>query len=328
MPCECLCACESVDPNRKFRGNPACRRGIVDSSANWRITTFWGRPCQNRQLCTACATPIVVGPCAARHRRLWGPIPALLDKIPDEFKPLAALGLGAVVLVFIALFHGAGLPWIQILQHRGERRLRVERPHLLAASLLFGWSVLLMLNLHLVEVMIWAFVLNQMGLIVHPYDAIYYCANCYTTLGMGRIDVGEHWRIISAIIGISGLFTFAWTTSALVDVVASNRRLINQLEDEREQEMHMRFALRKQQWAMLKTERQAERAEKEKARLADAGSSLRQRFRIWREERRNLQELRREKLREMEALRRQERLEELEAIAKAATTSPEDKKPQ
>lgn len=206
--------------------------------------------------------------------------------------------------------------------------MRVERPHLFAASLLFGWSVFLMLNLHLIEILIWAFALRQVGLIVHPYDAIYYCANCYTTLGMGRVDVGEHWRIISAVIGTSGLFTFAWTTSALVDVVASNRRLINQLEDEREQEMYMRFALRKQQWEILKTESGAERAQKEKARLAAAGSSLRQKFRIWREERQNLQELRREKLRELEALRRQERLKELEAIAKATTTRPEDNKPQ
>ncbi len=263
----------------------------------------------------------------AQHGRLWCPIPTLLAKIPDEFKPLAALGIGAFILVFIALFHGSGLHWIQILQHRGERRLRLERPHLVTASFLFGWSVLLMLILHLVEVVIWSFALTQMGLIVKAYDAIYYCANCYTTLGMGRVDVGEHWRIMSAVIGISGLFTFAWTTSALVDVVASNRRLISQLEDEREQEMHMRFALRKQQWETLKTERGAERAEKEKAKLASARSSLRQKFRIWREERRDLEELRHEKLCELEALRRQERSKELEAIAKATATSPDDKKP-
>jgi hypothetical protein len=163
---------------------------------------------------------------------------------------------------------------------------------------------------------------------VKAYDAIYYCANCYTTLGMGRVDVEEHWRIMSAVIGISGLFTFAWTTSALVDVVASNRRLINQLEDEREQEMYMRFALRKQQWETLKTERGAEQAARDKAKLASAGSSLAQRFRIWLEEKQNLQELRREKLRELEALRRQERLKELEAITEPGTTNSPDNKPQ
>ena len=90
-----------------------------------------------------------------------------------------------------------------------------------------------MLDLHIAEILIWAFVLNRMGLLVHAYDAIYFCANGYTTLGMGKMDIEEHWKLISPIIGISGSFTFAWTTSALVDVVASNRRLIDRLEDER-----------------------------------------------------------------------------------------------
>ena len=94
-----------------------------------------------------------------------------------------------------------------------------------------------MLVLHIVEVFIWAFALNLLGLLKQVSDAIYFCANCYTTLGMGKVDVEEHWRLISPIIGISGLFTFAWTTSALVDIVASNRRLIEQLEDERERKM-------------------------------------------------------------------------------------------
>ena len=252
-------------------------------------------------------------------------IPALVDKIPDEYKPLAALGIGAFVLVFIALFHGSGLHWILVWQKRGERRLRVGRPRLLASLFLFGWSVFLMLDVHLLEVAIWAFALNCVGLIKHASDAIYFCANCYTTLGMGKVDVDEHWRIISSIIGISGLFTFAWTTSALVDMVASHRRLLDQLEDEREQEMRMRFAMRKQELEILRTARDAELADKEKAKTLAAGSSFIQRFSRWRQERKRLAVLRRESLAEMEDLHRQERLKEREATAKAAS-SPEDKK--
>jgi len=182
-----------------------------------------------------------------------------------------------------------------------------------------------MLDLHIVEVLIWAFALNVMGLIAHTYDAIYFCANSYTTLGMGKVDVGDHWRIISPIIGISGLFTFAWTTSALVDVVASNRRLLNLLEDEREQELHMRFAMRKAQWDAVKTEGQAERAEKEKARNSAAGSSLSQRLKIWRDERKMVAELRRQKVAEIEDLRRQERLQEKELRPKPADGGPDAK---
>jgi hypothetical protein len=92
--------------------------------------------------------------------------------------------------------------------------------------LLFGWSVLLLLALHIVEVVMWAYSLMYLGLIAHAYDAIYYCANAYTTLGYGTVDLESHWRNISPIISISGLFTFAWTTSVLVDVVGSHKQLI------------------------------------------------------------------------------------------------------
>jgi hypothetical protein len=251
-------------------------------------------------------------------------IPTLLAKIPDEYKPIAALGIGALVLVFLALFHGLGLHWILFWQRRGERRLRVGQPRLVDASFLFGWSVFLMLVLHIVEILIWAFALNSAGLIVHAYDAIYFCANCYTTLGMGKVDVEEHWRLINSIIGISGLFTFAWTTSALVDVVASNRRLLDRLEEEREQEMRMRFALRKKQWDALRTERDAERAEKEKARNAAAGSSYIQRFKMWREEGKKVAELHKAELAELADLRRQERQNEKELEDKSTNRGPED----
>ncbi len=183
-----------------------------------------------------------------------------------------------------------------------------------------------MLSLHLVEVVIWAFALRGAGLIVHAYDAIYFCANCYTTLGMGKVDVGEHWRIISSVIGISGLFTFAWTTSALVDVVASHRRLLGQLEVEREQEMHMRFALRKKEWDALKKERDAERADKMKAKTAAVGSPFIQKLRRWREERQRVAELRQENRAEREDLRRQERLQEKEIGAGPVSSNPKDKK--
>jgi hypothetical protein len=224
--------------------------------------------------------------------------------------------------VFLTLFHGVGLHWILVGQRRGERSLRSGRPYVVAASALFAWSVFLMLDLHLVEIVIWAFALNHMGLIEHAYDAIYFCANDYTTLGMGKMDVDSHWHIISPIIGISGLFTFAWTTSALVDVVAANRQLLGALEEEREREMHMRFALRKKEWEALKTERDAERVEK--AKTAPAGATLMQRFRMWREERKFVAELRREKMAEIKKLRRQERLEETKPGDGAAGGDPGD----
>lgn len=193
-------------------------------------------------------------------------LPALVARIPDHYKPAVAIAVGSFFLVSIALFHGFSLHSILLQQRRIEQRLRLMRPHLVAALLLFGGTVFCMLALHIVEVMMWAFVLTHMGVILRAYDAIYFCANTYTTLGYGNVDVAPAWRNITPVIAISGLFTFAWTTSSLVGVVAVHRQLMDRLEEERVQEMRLRFALRKDEWAALKKVTDAKRAEKQKYR--------------------------------------------------------------
>jgi hypothetical protein len=64
-------------------------------------------------------------------------LPALLAKIPDESKPMAALAIGAFMLVFLVLAHGAGIHVILLLHTRRLRRLRKGKPHLLKAVFLF-----------------------------------------------------------------------------------------------------------------------------------------------------------------------------------------------
>jgi hypothetical protein len=255
-------------------------------------------------------------------------IPALLAKIPDEFKPVAAICIGAIMLIFIVLLHGAGLHSMLVVRQRRERRLRRERPYIFLVLLLFGWSVFLMLALHIAEFAVWAYALLYMGLIPHAYDALYFCANAYTTLGYGNVDLGVAWRNLSPIVGISGLFTMAWTTSALVGVVSSHRQLLEQIEDERECEMHMRFALGKEEWDALKKERDEERSEREKARTQASGASFVQQRTIWEEEWKKNEELRRAMRAEIEELRRKERQGEEKLGSGAPPADSGDKEPQ
>jgi len=167
-----------------------------------------------------------------------------LRAIPNEFKPMAAVIIGAFVLVGVVLFHGFGLHRILLLHKRYERRLRAGHLSLSAVTILLGAAVFLMLVVHLADIGIWAYALLSLGLAPRAQSAIYFTANAYTTLGYGNVDLGEHWRNISPIIGMSGLFTFAWTTSALVDVVGAHTRLLDQLESEREKDRTMRAAAR------------------------------------------------------------------------------------
>jgi hypothetical protein len=163
---------------------------------------------------------------------------SLLQGIPDDFKPLAAIAIGSVILVGMVLFHGSGLHAIMVSQNRMHTRISNRKLSLAGAAFAFGWSVFQMLGLQIVEILIWAIILWQLGLLKNAHNAIYFCANAYTTLGMGKMELEESWRLISPIIGISGLFTFAWTTSALVDVVTAHRQWIVKLEAARKRRLN------------------------------------------------------------------------------------------
>lgn len=221
---------------------------------------------------------------------------SLLMNIPDEVKPWVAIGIGSFMLVCIVLFHGTGIHWILQLYLSGQRRLLRGRPHVFRALLLFGASVFLMLALHLVGVSVWALALLKLGFIQRAHDAIYFCANAYTTLGYGSVDLDPVWRNISPIIGISGLFTFAWTTSVLVTVVGAHNQLLQQLHLEREKEIQMRANLRKTIGEERSQEREAERAEIAKGKIAGSGTGFWHRWGIWLDDRRKVVEMRKEEL--------------------------------
>jgi hypothetical protein len=235
---------------------------------------------------------------------------SLLLSIPDEYKPIAALAIGSVILVVLVLFHGISLHRILVLFKRGEIRLRTGRPHLGRAGLLFGWAVFLILTLHIMEIAAWSFALMRMGLIIKPADALYFCANAYTTLGYGTVDLGVNWRNISPIIAISGLFTFAWTTSSLVSIVNAYLKLVEQLELERVEQLALRVTERKAVWDSLAKEREAERTLHDDTKKRAAEASFFARRKIWKEEKQQVREMETAEKAEIREIRRKEGMNE------------------
>lgn len=231
---------------------------------------------------------------------------SLLLRIPDDFKPLAALGIGALILVILVLFHGLGLHRILVYFKRVELRLQIGRPHLGWAGLLFGWAIFLMLSLHVMEIMFWAYALNRLGLIERAADAIYFCANAYTTLGYGAVDLGQAWRNISPIIAISGLFTFAWTTSSLVSIVTTYLKLIEKLEDERLRQLRLRSDARKAKLDDIVKERVAENQLWRDAKKRASEAPFFERRKIWKEEKEKIRKLHDSAKAEMEEIREKE----------------------
>jgi transcriptional regulator of acetoin/glycerol metabolism len=168
----------------------------------------------------------------------------------------------------------------------------------------------MMLSLHIVEIMAWAVSLHRLGLIVHPANAIYFCANAYTTMGYGAVDLNNQWRNITAVIAISGLFTFAWTTSSLVTMVANYMKIVEQLELERMKERDLRSNARRTEWDVVNKERDAEHAERMATRKTSAGASFFARRKIWREEKQKEEQLRQSAQDQIKQIKKQERADE------------------
>ena len=247
----------------------------------------------------------------------------LLRQIPAEFTLPAAIIIGSVILVTLVLFHGMGIHWVSTIHKRGELRLRAGRPHVFAALVLFGAAIFLLLSLHIIGVIWWAIVLTRLGLIHTAKDAIYFCANAYTTLGYGQVDLDPQYRIISPIIGISGLFTFAWTTSMLVNIVRDHNALLETLELERAKEKQLRRNLKLAVGSALTQERKAERAASASIAEESAGASLVRHWQLWREERQKLKAIRESFCAETKVLIHQEQAAE----KKLGTPNPEVSQP-
>ena len=79
--------------------------------------------------------------------------------------------------------------------------------------------------MHLLETLLWATPIYVMGLIPGMRDSYYYVLESYTTLGEGNVRLPHQWRLVGPIIAISGLFTFGWTGSVLVNVMTDFGKL-------------------------------------------------------------------------------------------------------
>ena len=207
---------------------------------------------------------------------------------------LEVFAIGAAALVGVTLVHGSVLGRIVRDYHRGAKRLLEHANHPFWASLQFGRAVLLMLVLHIVGMSIWATMLTRLGLIPDARTSLYFTANSYTTLGYGGMPLGFGWRELGPMMAICGLFTFAWTTGVMFNVVGYQRELTDQLAEE--------FARKKQLHREAEQEKLALTAELR----SEAGNSLFRRFQMRWAERKELYAIRRTAMKQAkEALERE-----------------------
>jgi hypothetical protein len=205
---------------------------------------------------------------------------------------LEVFAIGAAVLVSVTVVHGSVLGRIVRDYHRGAKRLLEHANHPFWASLQFGRAVLLMLVLHIVDMSIWATTLTRLGLIPDARTSLYFTANSYTTLGYGGMPLGFGWRELGPMMAISGLFTFAWTTGVMFNVVGYQRELTDQLAEEFARKKQLHRDLVAELSAVRRQEAEQEKLALTAERRSEAGKSLFRRCQMRWEERKELYAIR------------------------------------
>jgi hypothetical protein len=144
--------------------------------------------------------------------------PSMVENALTQALPLPDIMFGGAVLVTVIMFHAF---WIRVITGSYLRRSNAlrSRASLWQADLLFTLMVMMLLALHLAEVVVWSAALIFGDIVTRWSTAAYFAANCYTALGE-PFSLPGAWRMVPPIIAMSGIFTFAWTASVLVNFVS------------------------------------------------------------------------------------------------------------
>jgi hypothetical protein len=140
----------------------------------------------------------------------------------DQFSapnPVLEIVLGTLILIVIICVHGVGIRIINQSFSRSWIRVNDSTPHW-RVNLLLVFTIGCLAALHFAETLLWAGPVSLMGLIPSIRDSYYYILESYTTLGEGTVVLPDRWRLIGPIMAMSGLFTFGWTGSVLVSIMA------------------------------------------------------------------------------------------------------------
>lgn len=142
----------------------------------------------------------------------------------SDIIPAADLFFGGALLLVIVIFHATGVRFVT--SHVVRRsQLILQRPTAWRADLLMSGTVFMLLGLHLTEIVIWAAALVYSGLVPDWRASGFFAGNTYTTVGYGTFVLPAGWHMLAPIIAISGLFTFGWSGSVLVDLVGRCQKI-------------------------------------------------------------------------------------------------------
>ena len=80
-------------------------------------------------------------------------------------------------------------------------------------------GVLFVMLVHTLNVWTWATTYYSVGAFASFEPSLYFSLECFTTLGLGDITLGQDWRLLSGLTAANGFISFGWSTAYMVELV-------------------------------------------------------------------------------------------------------------
>jgi len=136
---------------------------------------------------------------------------------------------GCLLVAVTLIIHGTGLFHTMRVSSALTARTKKLRPGF--SALVVTLVALVIVVLHLIEVSVWAGFFTWKHAQPNPFSAFYNALVNYTTLGAGYLPL--RWRLLEGLLGMAGLLSFAFSTSALITLAQQlvQRSLTEQQQD-------------------------------------------------------------------------------------------------
>ncbi|HXI22724.1 MAG TPA: potassium channel family protein, partial [Pyrinomonadaceae bacterium] len=105
-------------------------------------------------------------------------------------------------------------------------------PRLIKSSLLLIIVFAVVILLHLMQTIIWAAFYYSRQLFATFEASLYFSLNTYTTIGYGDVLLPEHWRLLGAIEGLSGVLLCGVSTAFIFAILNALFQIRTQAQTE------------------------------------------------------------------------------------------------
>jgi hypothetical protein len=136
----------------------------------------------------------------------------------DRLIPNIALGIFGLIVVLV--FHGGAINRV-LMRFERLTKQNITKKKYNRVFFHFYSAFIFIAIIHIFEILLWATFMLRLDLVNNPVEAFLFAGSCYTTVGFVTDLLPVDWKSLALFISFTGLFSFAWTTSIMIDMTST-----------------------------------------------------------------------------------------------------------